>query len=154
MIDAEPALAFETVGSNPTRLWGLSMTERNARIARKAGLGGTGAPVLLANADVAADPAWLSHVAAQPGLVLTLAGVPALAHARDEHEAALLREAMREGTSPSEPERFDFSAYEDGGIIDLDDTIIIFIIDIITYIISSTDNPSSACTCSIIRFDH
>jgi phosphatidylglycerophosphate synthase len=118
MIDAEPALALETVGSNPTRLWGLSMTERNARIAREAALGGGGAPVLLANADVAADPAWLSHVAAQPGLVLTLAGVPALAHARDEHEAALLREAMRDGTSPSEPERFDFSAYEDGGTIE------------------------------------
>jgi hypothetical protein len=88
--------ALETVGANPTRLWGLTMAERNARIGRKTGLGGTGAPVVLANADVAADPAWLGHVAAQPGLVLTLAGVPALAHACDEHEAALVREAMRE----------------------------------------------------------
>ena len=118
MINAEPALALETVGANPTRLWGLTMTERNARIAGKAGLGGSGAPVLLANADVAGDPAWFSHVAAHPGLVLTLAGVPALAHARDEHEAALLREAMRNGGAVREPERFTFTAYEDGGTIE------------------------------------
>jgi phosphatidylglycerophosphate synthase len=110
--------ALETVGANPTRLWGLTMAERNARIGRKTGLGGTGAPVVLANADVAADPAWLGHVAAQPGLVLTLAGVPALAHACDEHEAALVREAMREETPLREAERFEFMAYEDGAAIE------------------------------------
>jgi phosphatidylglycerophosphate synthase len=117
---AEPASApaLETVGANPTRLWGLSMAERNARIGRKAGLGGDGAPVVLANAGFAADPAWLPHVAAHPGLVLTLGGVPAIAHARDEHEAALLREAMRERTAPAERERFDFVAYEDGAAIE------------------------------------
>jgi phosphatidylglycerophosphate synthase len=117
---AEPASppALATVGANPTRLWGLSMTERNARIGRKAGLGGTGAPVVLANAEMAADPAWLTHVAAQPGLVLTLAGVPAIAHARDEHEAALLRAAMRDGAAPAEPERFSFRAYEHGAAIE------------------------------------
>ena len=117
---AEPtsATALETVGANPTRLWRLTMTERNARIGHKASLGGEGAPVVLANADIAADPAWLIHVAARPGLVLTLAGVPALAHARDEHEAALLREAMRDGAAPSEAERFEFMAYEDGAAIE------------------------------------
>jgi phosphatidylglycerophosphate synthase len=117
---AEPASppALETVGANPTRLWGLTMTERNARIGRKAGLGGSGAPVVLANAAMAADPAWLSHVAARPGLVLTLAGVPALAHARDEHEAALLREAMRDGAATAEPETFAIVAYEDGAAIE------------------------------------
>jgi phosphatidylglycerophosphate synthase len=117
---AEPAFApaLETVGANPTRLWGLSMAERNHRIGAQAGLGGTGAPVVLASASVAADPAWLRHVAAHPGLVLTLGGVPAMAHARDEHEAALLREAMREGTAPQEAERFVFEAYEDGATIE------------------------------------
>ena len=118
MSDAVSSLALETVGANPTRLWGLTMAERNGRIGRKAGLGGTGAPVLLANADMAADPAWFSHVAAHPGMVLTLAGKAALAHARDEHEAALLREAMRDGTAPREPERFEIVAYEDGGTIE------------------------------------
>jgi phosphatidylglycerophosphate synthase len=117
---AEPAAspALETVGANPTRLWGLAITERNARIGRKAGLGGVGAPVVLANADIAADPAWLSHVVARPGLVLTLAGVPAIGHARDEHEAALLRAAMRDRAAPAEPERFSFIAYEDGAAIE------------------------------------
>jgi phosphatidylglycerophosphate synthase len=118
MAEASSAPALETVGANPTRLWGLTITERNGRIARKAGLGGRGAPVVLANAAIAADPAWFGHVAALPGLVLTLAGVPALAHARDEHEAALLREAMRDEIPPQEAERFVFSAYEDGAAIE------------------------------------
>ena len=118
MAEAAPTLALETVGANPTRLWGLTMAERNARIGHKAGLGGTGAPVVLANADIAADPAWLGHVAAQAGLVLTLAGVPAIGHARDEHEAALLREAMRDAAAPREPERFEFMAYEGGAAIE------------------------------------
>jgi phosphatidylglycerophosphate synthase len=118
MTEPSFAAALETVGANPTRLWGLSMTERNRRIGAKAGLGGTGAPVVLVNANVAGDPAWLQHVAARPGMVLTLAGVPAIAHARDEHEAALLREAMREGTRPQEAERFTFEAYEDGAALE------------------------------------
>jgi phosphatidylglycerophosphate synthase len=118
MAEPAPAPALETVGANPTRLWGLSMAERNARIGRKAGLGGDGAPVVLANASFAADPAWLPHVAARPGMVLTLGGVPAIAHARDEHEAALLREAMREAAAPAEPERFEFVACEGGAAIE------------------------------------
>jgi phosphatidylglycerophosphate synthase len=113
-----PAPALETVGANPTRLWGLSMTERNHRIGAKAGLGGSGTPVVLANANVAADPAWLNYVAAHPGMVLTLGGVPAIAHARDEHEAALLRDAMREGTAPQEAERFGIEAFEDGATLE------------------------------------
>jgi phosphatidylglycerophosphate synthase len=117
---AEPVSvpALETVGANPTRLWGLPMAERNHRIGAQAGLGGTGAPVVLANADFAADPAWLRHVAAHPGMVLTLGGVPAIAHARDEHEAALLREAMREGAPPHEADRFTLAAYESGAAIE------------------------------------
>src|SRR4051794_25502452 len=118
MADPASPPALETVGANPTRLWGLTMTERNARIGRKAGLGGVGAPVVMANADIAADPAWLGHVAARPGLVLTLAGVPAIAHARNEHEAALVRDAMRDSAQPHEPERFEFMAYEDGAAIE------------------------------------
>jgi phosphatidylglycerophosphate synthase len=112
------ALAVETVGANPTRLWGLDTAERTRRIAAKGGLGGTGAPVVLVNADHAFDPAWLRHVAGQPGLVVTLGGVPVLAHARSEHEAALLRAAIREGRRPEEAEAFTFTAYEDGAEIE------------------------------------
>ena len=118
MVDPACTLAIETVGANPTRLWGLTMAERNRRIGARTGLGGTGAPVVLANAMIAADGAWLDLVACHPGMVLTLGGVPAIAHARDEHEAALLREAMREDRAPREPERFAFEAYEDGAAIE------------------------------------
>jgi phosphatidylglycerophosphate synthase len=118
MDGSTPNAAVETVGANPTRLWALDTAERTRRIAAKAGLGGTGAPVVLANAAHAFDPAWLRHVADRPGLVLTLGGVPALAHARSEHEAALLREAMREERRPREAEAFTFTAYEDGAEIE------------------------------------
>jgi len=118
MTDPASATALETVGANSTRLWGLTMAERNARIGRKASLGGSGAPVVLANARFAADPAWLTHVAAHPGMVLTLGGAPAIAHARDEHEAALLRSAMRDETALGEPERFNFLPFETGGTIE------------------------------------
>jgi phosphatidylglycerophosphate synthase len=118
MDGSTPNAAVETVGANPTRLWGLDVAERTRRMAAKAGLGGLGAPVVLANAAHAFDPAWLRHVADRPGLVLTLGGVPALAHARSEHEAALLREAMREGTRPREAEAFTFLPYEEGAEIE------------------------------------
>jgi len=118
MSDPTHAPALETVGANPTRLWGLDMVERNRRIGSRAGLDGTSAPVVLADAGFAADPAWLRHVAAHPGLVLTLGGMPAIAHARDEHEAALLREAMRERKAPDEAGRFTFAAIEGGAPIE------------------------------------
>jgi phosphatidylglycerophosphate synthase len=118
MAEPAPAPALETVGATPTRLGGLSRAERTAGVGRPAGLGGDGAPVVLVNASFAADPAWLPHVVAHPGLVLTLGGVPAIAHARDEHEAALLREAMRERMAPAESERFGLVAYEQGAAIE------------------------------------
>jgi len=118
MADPSSATALETVGANPVRLWGLTMAERNARIGRQAGLGGAGCPVIMADARFAADPAWLPHVAAHPGMVLTLGGAPAIAHARDEHEAALLRSAMRDGTGLAEAERFELIEFETGGTLE------------------------------------
>jgi len=113
---AEQAVSVETVGANPVRLWGLDTGERVRRMAVKAGLGGTGAPVVLANADHAFDPAWLGHVAGNPGLAVTLGGVPVLAHARDEHEAAGLRAAMR-GEGPVPPQ-IAAVAFESGAEIE------------------------------------
>src|SRR5689334_8370131 len=99
MSDAPPP-CFATVGANPTRLWGLTPAERNRRIARSAGLAECGAesgsPMLLANAAFAFDPSWLRHAAAEPGFVLTLGGVPALAHVAAS-EAEAVRAAMAEG---------------------------------------------------------
>ena len=109
----------ETVGANPVRLWGLTMPERVARIARAAGLplagdGTAAGSRILTNAAFAFDPPWLHHVVAQPGTILTVGGVPALAHARDDAEAAQIRIAMIEGRAAPLPA----IAYEDGPTIE------------------------------------
>jgi phosphatidylglycerophosphate synthase len=70
------------------------MQERIGRIGSAAGLEGGGPGIVLANADFAFDPSWIGHVAGHPGLVLTVGGIPAIAHARHSEEAESLRAAM------------------------------------------------------------
>ena len=120
---ADPAPPVETVGANSVRLWGLTMPERVARIARAAGLplAGSGpdihteaGPRILTNAAFAFDPPWLHHVVAQPGYILTVGGVPVLAHARDGDEATAIRTAMAESHVTALPA----VAYEDGPTIE------------------------------------
>ena len=120
---ADAAPPVETVGANPVRLWGLTMPERVARIARAAGLplAGAGAaahadsgPRILTSAAFAFDPPWLDHVVAQPGYILTVGGVPVLAHARNADEEAAIRTAMAESRATSLPA----VAYEDGPAIE------------------------------------
>ena len=96
-----PPVSVATIGANPNRLWGLTSTERNARIARMWGLaqGAGEGPQILAHAGYAWDPVWLLHMAASPGLIVTLGGMPVLGHARDAGEASALRSAM-EGQAP------------------------------------------------------
>ena len=113
------ALATASVGANPTRLWGLTMAERTARIARTAGFA-TDAPGarLLTHNDYAWDPAWLRHLAANPGMVVTLGGVAVLGHARDAGEAAALLAAM-EGAAALDPATtLDVVTYESGPTIE------------------------------------
>ena len=86
-------------GANQTRLWGLTPRRRLARIAARQGIAfaeGVGDTPLIANLDFVFDPAWLSFIAERPNHVVTLAGVPALAHveAIDERLAVML--AMKE----------------------------------------------------------
>lgn len=107
MSEPEVPLLVEMVGANPTRLWGLTIDERTRRIAVASGLRfarerGEGARVLV-NAAFAADPAWLRHAAATPGFILTLAGVPALAHPRDPAQADDVRAAMLAGRALTSP---------------------------------------------------
>ena len=116
MADSNPAISVETVGANPVRFWGLDTGERVRRMAAKADLGGVGAPAVLANADHVFDPAWLAHVARHPGMAVTLGGIPVLAHARDEGEAAAVRAAMR--GEKQLPPAFEAIAYEDGAEIE------------------------------------
>ena len=91
-----PPVAIESVGENPTPIWGLSNRERTRRIAAASGLGSDGATRVIAHDAYAWDPAWLRHIAENPGLVLTMGHVPALGHARSEEEADAIRTSIRE----------------------------------------------------------
>ena len=117
------ALAAASIGANPVRLWGLTMAERTARIARAAGLEADAAadasgPLLLTHNGFAWDPAWLRHLATQPGLVVTLGDVPVLAHARDAGEAAALRAAMEHSKPLACGTGLSIVAFESGPTIE------------------------------------
>lgn len=120
MPDAPQLPGFATVGSNPVKLWGLTLETRGARIARANGLvvdPASGAQ-MLANAAAAFDPAWLRHLIGQPGDVLTLGGVPMLGHARDAEEVRALRTAM-EAQEPVAPDlALNLIAFESGPTIE------------------------------------
>lgn len=110
--------ASQTVGQNPTLLWGLTTAERTRRLARSIALReDASAPIVIDNGAAAFDPAWFRHVADQPGLVLTLRGVPALGHARTAAEAEALRSAISENRPLSADHGFTVLAYEDGPTI-------------------------------------
>lgn len=119
-LPAAPPLRVETTGENSTKLWGMTSAERTRRIARAAGLAGEDAegddPCLLVNAAFAFNPAWLRHLATQPGAALTLGGVPALVHARDGEEARRAAAAMAGGAPLGDG--FAVLAYEDGPTIE------------------------------------
>lgn len=124
MATPQMSVSVETVGSNPTRLWGLTASRRTERLARASGLsfvqagdpadGGT----LLVNESFAFDPAWFRHAVASPGLVLTSGGVPVLAHARDAAQAAALRDAMATESAFGGLPGLDLVAFEDGPTIE------------------------------------
>lgn len=92
------------MGSNATRLWGLSVDERTHRIVHKLGIGtreganGTG-PTLLVNREFVFDPAWLGEAAGRPGMVLTRDGKAAIGHCRNESECGLVAAAMTSGAA-------------------------------------------------------
>lgn len=121
MADRAPDLTVETIGDNPTLLWGLNITERVRRIAHAGGFRTDGkmgdGPVLLANAAFAFDPSWLRHLANLPGAMLTLGGVPAIVHARNAAEAAAVRAAMLAGTMVNGV-TLDATAFEDGPTVE------------------------------------
>jgi len=78
--------AAAPIGTNQTRLWGLTAEERLRRIAARQGLEVRDDGEVLVNLGYAFDPSWLKLVAARPGLVVTRRGVPVLANAVDERE--------------------------------------------------------------------
>ncbi|WP_066556233.1 CDP-alcohol phosphatidyltransferase family protein [Croceicoccus bisphenolivorans] len=113
------APAVRSVGQNPTRLWGLTMQERTARLARSLKLTDVASsPLVLANAEFAYDPAWLRYVVAKPGLMLTLGGIPALAHGTNEDELAEVHAAMEAGRKATNEYAFEVLRIEDNPAIE------------------------------------
>ena len=87
--------AVAPIGSNPTRLWGLTAEERLRRIARAQKMDVSPDGGILVNLGFAFDPSWLRLAAARPGLVVTRTGIPVLAHApRDGEAVAVAMEAQ------------------------------------------------------------
>ncbi len=119
MASSDPKPGFATIGDNLTPLWGMSAAERVRRIAVAAGLAPwtRNGAVVLANAAFAFDPAWLRYIADEPGTVLTLGGVPALAHAANPLQAAAIEGAMQ-SVQPLSAEGLRVLAYEDGPTIE------------------------------------
>lgn len=116
------APAVVTLGENSVKLWGLTMAERVGRIARASNLTPVSAvpegPAILSNAAHAWDPAWFRHIVTQPGMVLTLAGVPALAHAADAGQAARIAQAMTAATPLTDSTGLTVVAFESGPTIE------------------------------------
>lgn len=72
--------AVRPIGTNPTRLWGLTAEERLRRMARAQQLELSERGELIVDLGYAFDPSWLRLVARRPGLTVTRDGVPVLAH--------------------------------------------------------------------------
>jgi len=110
------------VGSNATRLWGLSIDERTCRIAAKQQLevapATTGdTSVLLVNRRFVFDPAWLRQLASSPGQAITLSGTVAIAHCRSAAQREAVTAAMEEACALPADFGLVVVAYEEGGAL-------------------------------------
>ena len=109
------------VGTNHTRIWGMTPRERLARIAHVQGLGeAQGAPDadLLVSLDIVFDPAWLKQIAKLPDHVLTLGGVPVLANVTDMAARLPVMLAMSERHSLEQANGLTIFDYETSGEIE------------------------------------
>jgi len=83
-------LRLAILGVNAARIWHMTTKERIIRMAHAQDLvvvdDWTNAD-LIADARYAFDLAWLKYVIGHPGTVLTLQGMPVLAHVRDKKQA-------------------------------------------------------------------
>lgn len=122
MIENAQALPVVTIGENPVKLWGLDVQERVARIAKAAKLLPAGAvpegPAVLSSAAFAWDPAWFRHIVTEPGMVLTLGGIPALAHGADADQSRRIAEAMASSAPLADTSGLTVVAFESGPTIE------------------------------------
>lgn len=92
-------LNVRPIGSNPTRIWGMSSTERLRRMAaaQKMKFGADDAgPTLLVSADYVFEPAWLKFMAQRPDEILTLGGEKVIAHVTGPTGGDAFPEALTE----------------------------------------------------------
>jgi phosphatidylglycerophosphate synthase len=109
-------ISIQPVGSNETRLWGLTAYERLRRIARAQGMSVDGEnAVILANLDHVWDPAWLRLVRERPNSVITQCGVPVLAHVTDPATRERVAEAMRKRAPLGDAAGLRVTAQEESG---------------------------------------
>lgn len=75
-------------GENDTLIWGMTNAERSRRLVEtlQGGISGS----LWVNLAYVSDPQWMRHVHDNPGSVLTVGGVPVLAHLSAEDDAEAL----------------------------------------------------------------
>lgn len=93
-------VSLQTIGDNPTLLWGMTNAERVRRIARAQGFAEGGDTVVLADLSYAFDPVWTAYLKGRPDTVVTRGAAPVLAHvAAAERDAAAA--AMRGGRLPT-----------------------------------------------------
>ncbi|HWI86320.1 MAG TPA: CDP-alcohol phosphatidyltransferase family protein [Sphingomonas sp.] len=96
---ADRAPGVTLIGSNETRLWGLTPATRVSRIARQGGLTIAGPDAvgarLLIDSDYAFDVQWIDFMLARPETVLTVGGIPVMALTEDKRaaDAFIRREA-------------------------------------------------------------
>lgn len=115
------ALNVVPVGSNSTRIWGMTIDERLRRLARAAKLGFAADPAgegaaLIVNRGFVFDPLWLRHFADRPGEVLTIGGVPVIAHVRDSAERAAVATASA-ADAPLAATTLAVTRFEDGATV-------------------------------------
>lgn len=122
MVENSQVLPVVSIGENPVKLWGLDVSERVARIARASRLTPADTvpeeAAILSAAAFAWDPAWFRHIVTQPGMVLTLGGVPALAHAADANQTRRIAEAMAAGVPLADAAGMTVVAFETGPTIE------------------------------------
>lgn len=110
------------VGNNPTPIWGMDVGERIRRIARAFGspdddAGSTDGATLLVNTRFVCDPLWLKHYRKHRGSVLTMGGVPAIAHVRNAAERAQVEAAMVANSPIDGDTTLTIIAHENAGAI-------------------------------------
>jgi len=108
------------IGDNATPIWGMTAAERLRRMAVARKLPLTGDPdangALLVNLRFAFDPAWLPHLVARPGTMLTRDGVPVLAHVVTAQDRARVAQAMEADLAPDPGPLAVIAAEADEGI--------------------------------------